>query len=225
MKKSARIAGLLFVTLSLMEVTALCLGIEAVHPWIKPLLIPSLAAAALLALLPEHRGAQTVLLAAGLALHTAGDLLLLFDDRGFIWFAAGLGAFLAGHFCYLAVLLHGIGGLRGWKEILCWAVPPALAIPVVFFFDVTGALRIVLAVYALTLFYVAASGAIWRLRGRKLGWRVLAGGLTFIASDALLALNAFNGVSFPLRHALVIATYLLAEWLLVSAMVRHRLQE
>ena len=40
----------------------------------------------------------------------------------------------------------------------------------------------------------------------------------------LLALNVFNGVEFPLRHAVVMGTYLIAEWLLVSAMVRNRLQ-
>ena len=222
MKKSARSAGFIFIALSLIDVIPLCFGVEGIHPRVKPFLILSLAAAALLALLPEHKGRQTFLLAAGMALHAAGDILLMFDSKGFIWFAAGLGAFLLGHFCYIAVLLYKMGGLRGWKEILCCVTPLLLAFPAVAFFDASGPLRIVLCIYAFTLLYVAASGILWRLRGRKLGWRVFAGGLFFIASDALLALNVFNGVSFPLRHAAVMATYLLAEWLLVSAMVRQR---
>ena len=223
MKNSARIAGFIFIVLSLLDVLPLCFGVESIHPCVKPFLILSLLAAALLALLPEHKGRQTVLLAVGMAFHAAGDILLMFDSKGFVWFAAGLGAFLLGHFCYLSVLMHKMGALHGWKEILCIVVPPFLAFPVVSFFDVEGPLRIVLGVYALTLMDIAASGVLWRLRGRKLGWRVIAGGLFFIASDALLALKAFNGIDFPLRHAAVMGTYLLAEWLLVSAMVRQRL--
>lgn len=222
MKKSARAAGFLFIALSLIDVIPLCFGIEGIHPRVKPFLILSLAAAALFSLLPEHKGRQTVLLSVGMALHAAGDILLIFDTRGFIWFATGLAAFLLGHFCYMAVLLHKMGRLRGWKEIITWIIPLLIAVPVISVFEVQGALRIVLAVYAITLLYVTASGVLWCLRGRRLGWRVIAGGLLFIASDALLALHVFNGVSFPLRHAAVMATYLLAEWLLVSAMVRQR---
>lgn len=221
MKRSARIAGILFLVLSLVEVVTLCFD-DAVHSWIKPLLIPSLAVAALCALLPEHKGWRTTVLTVGMALHAAGDTLLLFDSRGFVWFAAGLGAFLLGHFCYLAVLLDKMGGLRGWKEVIVWALPPLCAIPAVSLFNAEGALHYVLVLYAITLFYVAASGGLWILRGRKLGWRILAGGLFFIASDCMLALHAFNGVDFPLRHAAVMGTYLFAEWLLVSGMVRQR---
>ncbi len=221
MKKSARIAGFLFLALSLTDVVPLCFGIGSIHPLVKPFLIPSLAAAALFSLLPEHKGRQTVLLALGMALHAAGDILLIFDSRGFIWFAAGLAAFLLGHFCYIAVLLHKMGRLRGWKEIFTWIIP-MLAFPIISVFEVQGALRIVLAVYAATLFYVTASGGLWILRGRKLGWRILAGGLFFIVSDTMLALHAFNGVDFPLRHSAVMGSYLFAEWLLVSGMVRQR---
>lgn len=222
MKNSTRIAGFLFIALSLIDVVPLCFGVESIHPCVKPVLILSLLAAALLALLPEHKGRQTVLLAVGMLFHAAGDILLIFDSKDFAFFAAGLGAFLLGHFCYIAVLLYRMGGLRGWYEIFTWVVPMLMVFPIVSFFEVEGVLRIVLAVYTLTLLYVAACGVLWRLRGRKLGWRALAGALFFIVSDALLAINVFNGVDFPLRHAAVMGTYLLAEWLLVSAMVRQR---
>ena len=224
MKKSVRIAGLLFLVISLVEVTSLALGNEAIHPWLKPLLIPSLAAAALLALLPDHKGRETTLLAIGLAFHTAGDILLLLDHLGFIWFALGLGAFLVGHFFYLAVLLSGLKGLRGWKEILCVVAPIVLTPFIVSLFHAEGAMRIVLCLYAATLMYLVSAGVLWLLRGRPLGWRIVCGGILFIASDALVGLNAFSGVDFPFRHALDIATYLAAEWLLVSGMVLYRIQ-
>ena len=225
MKASARNFGILFVLLSVFEIVTLSLGVTSIHQWIKPLLIPSLAAAALCALLPEHKGWRTTVLGIGMALHTAGDILLLFDSHGFVWFAAGLAAFLLGHFCYIAVLLGLHEKLRGWKEILLWSVVPLVAAPLIAsYFEVNDTLRVVLVVYAAALLYLAASGGLWILRKRPFGWRVLAGGLFFIASDGILALHAFNGIDFPLRHAVVMGTYLIAEWLLVSGMVRNRLQ-
>ena len=62
MKASARNFGILFVLLSVLETVTLSLGVSSIHPWIKPLLIPSLAAAALCALLPEHKGWRTTVL-------------------------------------------------------------------------------------------------------------------------------------------------------------------
>lgn len=61
MKASARNFGILFVLLSVLETVTLSLGVSSIHQWIKPLLIPSLA--------------------------------------------AGLAAFLLGHFCYIAVVM------------------------------------------------------------------------------------------------------------------------
>ena len=225
MKTSVRIAGILFVALTLVEVVSIALGVETLHPWIKPLLIPSLAAAALLALLPEHKGRQTVLLACGLALHTIGDIFLLLDHLGFIYFALGLGIFLLGHFCLLAVILYKMGGLKGWKEIICWVLPVILAPLAASFFDAEGAMRYVLMAYAVTLLFLIASGILWVLRGRREGWRLLAGGVLFLISDAIIGLVSFNGIDFPLRHAATMGTYLAADWLLVSGIVLHILRK
>ena len=44
----------------------------------------------------------------------------------------------------------------------------------------------------------------------------------FDGVDTLIALKAFAGIDFALRDALVMPTYLFAEWLLVSGMVRSK---
>ena len=222
MKKSVRIAGIVFLVLSLLDVLPLLVGIEGIHSRVKPLLIPSLAVAALCALLPAFKGRKTVLLAVGLLLHTAGDILLIFDNKGFLFFALGLGAFLLGHICYLWVLLTGMGGLKGWKEALCCVLPLPLAIVLAGIFGAEGFMRYALVVYAFTLLFEIATGVLWMLRGRPMGIRILLGAVIFLISDALLALNAFADIDFPTRHGLVMATYLVAEWLLVSGMVRNR---
>ena len=222
MKKSVRIAGIVFLVLSLLEVIPMAFGVEPIHPWLKPLLIPSLAVAALCALLPEYKGKKTVLLAIGLTLHAAGDILLLLDIHGFAFFAAGLGAFLLGHFCYLWVMLTGIGGLKGWKEILCCVLPLPISIVTAGLIGAEGVMRYAVNAYAFTLLFEIATGILWMLRKRPMGLRILLGAILFLISDALLALNVFMDVDFPTRHALVMATYLAAEWFLVSGMVRNR---
>ena len=223
MKKSTRIAGIVFLMLSLADVIVLTFHITGAHSILKPLLIPSLAVAALCALLPEHRGRKTTLLAADLALHTAGDILLLWD--GAVFFAAGLVAFLLGHICYIVILLSGMGILLNSKKITLWLLPVAVAIVAASFFKVEWPLRIVLMVYALTLLSVPTCGGLWLLCGRKLGWLILSGGLLFVFSDSLLALKAFNHLDFSLHHAIVMCTYLVAELLLVGGMVSHLLHD
>jgi uncharacterized membrane protein YhhN len=221
MKTQTKIAGIIFLLLSIADVVCLALGDEATPMYIKPFLMPSLAAAALMQLLPENKGRMPILLAIGLTFHTAGDILLMFD--GFTCFAAGLGSFLIGHFFYLAILLSGMGGLKGWKEILCLLVPMVLAPVLVMLFGVEWPFSAVVTVYAFTLMIVAASGVLWALRGKAFAIRIIVGGIIFIISDSLIAIDSFAGIDFPFRHALVMLTYVTAEWLLVSGMVRERI--
>ena len=221
MKTASKIAGIIFLLLSIADVVCLALGDETTPIYIKPFLMPTLAAAALVQLLPENKGWMPILLAIGLAFHTTGDDLLMLN--GFTFFAAGLGAFLIGHFFYLAILLSGMGGLKGWKEILCLVVPLVLAPVLVMLFGVEWPFSAVVTVYAFTLMIVAASGILWALRGRAFATRIIVGGIIFIISDSLIAIDSFAGIDFPFRHALVMLTYLTAEWLLVSGMVRERI--
>ena len=223
MKKSTKIAGIIFLVLAVLDQLCIITGHDACRFFTKPLLMPALAAAALLQLLPEFKGKLTWLMLVGLCFHTAGDTLLLLDNKGFIFFAAGLGCFLIGHFFYLAVLLSGMGGLKGWKEFLCLLGPLALAPVLVSLFGVEWPFSAVVTVYAFTLMIVAASGVLWKLRGKAFASRIFWGGIIFIISDSLIAINAFAGLDFWGRGPLVMITYLLAEWLLVSGMVRNRI--
>ena len=223
MKKSTKIAGFIFLALAVADVLSIAIGGNNLHFFIKPFLMPSPAVTALIQLLPEFKGKLTWLMLIGLCFHTLGDILLMFDSKGFVYFAAGLGAFLVGHFFYLAVLLSGMGGLKGWKEALCLVTPLVLAPVLVMLFGVEWPFSAVVTVYAFTLMCVAASGVLWKLRGKAFASRIFWGGLIFIISDSLIAVSAFAGLDFPFRGTLVMLTYLLAEWLLVSGMVRNRI--
>ena len=219
MKRSTRIAGIVFLTLAFADVLSIAIGGNNLHFFIKPFLMPSLAVTALLQLLPEHNCKLTWLMLTGLCFHTLGDILLMFDSKGFVYFAAGLGAFMVGHFFYLAVLLSGMGGFKSWKEVLCLVGPLALAPVLVGLFGVEWPFSAVVTIYAFTLMCVAASGALWSIRKKEFACRIFWGGLIFIISDSLIAVSAFAGIDFPFRGTLVMLTYLLAEWLLVSGMI------
>ena len=208
MKTQTKIAGIIFLLLSIADVVCLALGDETTPMYIKPFLMPSLAAAALGQLLPENKGRMPLLLAIGLIFHTAGDILLMLD--GFTFFAAGLGAFLIGHFFYLAILLSGMGGLKGGKEFLCLLTPIVLAPVIVSFFGVGWPFSAVVTIYAFTLMILAASGVLWALRGKAFATRIIVGGIIFIISDSLIAISSFAGIDFPFRHALVMLTYVTA---------------
>lgn len=225
MKKSARIAGLLYFAIVLTDVISLAVGNEAIPAFLKPFLMPSLAVAALCALLPKHWGKLTLLMIIGLLFHTSGDVLLLMTDRGFIFFALGLASFLIGHMFYLAVLCHGMGKLKGWKEIIPFIVPIFMVVPAALAFKVSAGLTTALAAYGYSLLAVSATGVIWAMRGRKLSWRIIVGGVVFLFSDIFVALNSLLDVDFFCRHAMVMFTYLVAEWFLVSTMTRWILKE
>ena len=93
-------------------------------------------------------------------------------------------------------------------------VPAALA------FKVSAGLTTALAAYGYSLLAVSATGVIWAMRGRKLSWRIIVGGVVFLFSDIFVALNSLLDVDFFCRHAMVMFTYLVAEWFLVSTMAR-----
>lgn len=220
MKRSSRIAGVVFFAIAIADVILLAAGNETIPVYIKPFLMLSLLVAALLSLLPEHKGKLTALLAVGLLFHNAGDILLLFDSRNFLFFAAGLGCFMIGHLFYLGVLRSGLGKRKSAWEVVVMIAPLIIAPLAAIAFGADLPMTIALAVYALVLLYVLATGVIWAIRRKPYAVRVIAGALLFIFSDALIGVKVFSDFDFPLRHAVVIATYLAAEWFLVSAMVR-----
>lgn len=219
MKKSAYLSGALFLTLSIVEVAALALGFSSLHAYIKPFLMPSLMAFAILALLPTQCSRKDILnIALALSLHTVGDILLLFHGMNFLM--AGLGAFLTGHIFYLLIFWKLFGKIK--PSLVLWAVAlPALIIPVLITipFELSGPMRIAVTIYASALLCIAACGIGGMIRKLPYSALILAGALFFIISDFMIGLDAFMHIDFPFRHPSIMFTYLLAEALLVSGIV------
>jgi uncharacterized membrane protein YhhN len=160
----------------------------------KPLLMPSL-------LVGKPRPVQRALALGGL-----GDVALLGSSD--LAFTAGLGSFLAGHVAWMAALRPRSRG----------ALTPAKATPLLvawvglnaFLWKRTGRDRVPVLVYSAALMGTALAAID---TGDP---AVAAGGVLFVASDTLLALEKFADVTIPLHEGVVMATYTSAQALLSS---------
>jgi uncharacterized membrane protein YhhN len=163
----------------------------------KPLLMPVLAVG-------RRRPTQRAL-----ALSGAGDVALL--GHGDTAFTAGLGSFLGAHLAWIADLRGRPGGGRVTAR-------PALALPYVAAWTAlnavlwprTGRDRVPVLVYSAVL----AAMAVTALDTDDP--RAALGGVLFMGSDTLLALERFAGVHLPAHEGLVMATYTAAQALLAA---------
>lgn len=160
----------------------------------------------------------------GLALSLAGDVFLLWPVQGFL---PGLIAFLLAHLAYIAAFCVPV---RFAAKPLVFAAYAAVAALILsqLWPGIPGALRVPVLAYVVCLATMAAQAAAW--------WRSRAGtatpdatpdvmqaraaalgGLLFMASDSLLAINKF-GAPVPLSSLWILATYWVAQWCIASAL-------
>jgi uncharacterized membrane protein YhhN len=154
----------------------------------------------------------------GLTLSLAGDVALLWPDKGFL---PGLVSFLLAHLAYLvaftrqarlAARLAPFVAYVAVAAIVLWqlwpGVPPGLRGPV--------------AGYVTFLAAMAAQAAVlWLLRTPR-GAVLALGGALFLCSDALLATNKF-AAPLPMASLWILGSYWLAQWCIASWLAPARL--
>ncbi|MCD0481414.1 lysoplasmalogenase [Streptacidiphilus sp. ASG 303] len=188
------------------HLAALLGGVRVLELATKPVLMPLLAgyAAAASDRLPR-------LLTAALLCGAAGDALL---EAGGPAFLAGMGAFAAGHVCYV-VLLTRLGALADRRRAALRAAAYAIvwAVAVGLLWSGLGVLRAPVALYSLLLTATAATSG-------GLGARAGLGGALFLLSDTLIAVRMADRPLLPGHDVWVMATYLAAQYLLATAVLR-----
>ncbi len=225
------IALVLFVLAACVNFTGNYIENELLIRVSKPLLMPLILLNALLAL--EETAAPRwlgVLLSFALCFHCGGDVFLMFAGP-FPLFVAGLACFLIGHIFYVSIFLK-TGVFRNCPPVLMFAVfflsicIPSVLVNVLAF---EGPIKYAVLVYAFVLLYVSGCGAVGALN-RKSGvsspvyWLAFIGGLVFITSDFFVAWRSLLGHNFKGIGLLVMSTYVLAECLIVTAIVRPYLK-
>ncbi len=190
------------------------------QPWLNFAFKPLTTALLIAWAWPRGGGSQQrPWLLAGLVWSWLGDVALLWPQQGFL---PGLVSFLLAHLCYL------VGFRRGGTPWLAWPAAAAASALVgcgvlaSLWPGVPAALRAPVAVYVLALGTMAAQAAgQWHTRRGTaqagLALRAAAGGLLFMLSDSLLAIDRF-AQPLPAASLWVLASYWLAQGLMAGSM-------
>ena len=165
----------------------------------------------------------SMLLGMALALGATGDFLLGVHRLGPLdaekLFLLGLGAFLVGHLVYIALFCRFLPS--NWarhsflRELAMIAVLATLGLVLAMLQHSLGPLLIPVVVYALVLATMAITALLAEF-GNPLS---AIGGLCFVASDAMLAIDKFHG-PFAGHWPLIWTTYYLAQLLIFLGVVR-----
>ena len=193
------------ILVGVIHLAAILLSLPGVVLWTKPLLMPALAIGLIWAA-PERRSPAIVLGVTALVLSAVGDVTL-------VWFVIGLTFFLLAHGVYLVLFVTrlAVRRLPGWTVVYAvW-----LVILLTILAGQTGALLVPVIAYGVVLCAMAA------VASRCNAW-VAGGGALFVLSDSILAINTFlPDARIPLADFLIMATYLLAQTLIVCGLLRH----
>ena len=145
-----------------------------------------------------------------------GDCILLFADKGELYFIFGLIAFLIAHILFIRLFFRQKTENRNYKNPLFWigfvAIVAYLISMLVFLFPTLGNLKFPVGIYAMTIsimLVIALKGAFnWENNSKYI---VLFGAAFFITSDSILAINKFH-TPIPMANFWIMATYLIAQF-------------
>jgi uncharacterized membrane protein YhhN len=219
---------LLYLTLVLAELTALLLAprFPGLHLFTKPLIVLSLIGLVSQKRLAGEPRVQKRLLQGALVTSLLGDVMLLFEA----FFLLGLSAFFLAHACYLLLFVHSVQRADPstpapllWRHP--WLLLPFLATEGLLFHYLApglGDFWLPVLCYAtiITLMNLAALNRWQRVPDVSFA-RVMTGGLLFMVSDSLIAIERFGPEALPLPwpSIWIMTTYTAAQYLLVTGML------
>jgi uncharacterized membrane protein YhhN len=154
-----------------------------------------------------------------------GDIMLLFTDKHFMYFLAGLSGFLAAHVVYLLAYIRATHRNRIQLEdsaVPLLIVEYGIVLLYVILPYLSGVLQVPVLLYSIIL--MAMGVFAWYRKGEtnveSFRW-VFFGALLFIVSDSILAINRFSQ-TIPYASLLVMITYILAQFLIVNGLLKHK---
>jgi uncharacterized membrane protein YhhN len=196
------------------------LGREDIAWFMKPFLIPFL----LLAVYFCGTFPTKKFLLGALLFSWAGDILLLFADKGELYFIFGLVAFLISHLAYIILFSKQTRITMYHNKAVFWVGTTAIIIYLIALYSILlpslGNLQIPVLAYALvlsTMLLFAFKGYFkWH---KPASIYILCGAIIFVSSDSILAFNKFYT---PIQYSsfLIMATYITAQYLIVSGIFK-----
>lgn len=207
-----KVALYIFIRYSIFYLAMIALNQEEIARYLKPFLLPLLLVAVYLS---EKFKTKTLLLTA-LTFSWIGDVILLFADKGEIYFILGLVAFLVSHVFYIVLFSKQTISKTISNKLSFGA---GIGLILLYFFGMIttlgpklGSLTIPVVIYAVVistmLFYALKGSFQWNTIPYQ---SVLIGAVFFIASDSILAFNKFYQ-PLPYASLLIMITYLGAQY-------------
>lgn len=209
----------IYIGLSIIYLLILFFGYENLDFYLKPVLIPLLG----LGVYFHSKFPSKNILLGALLFSWIGDVVLLFEGIGEIYFILGLVAFLISHIIYCVVFNKQIKTIRinkaflfsGSIVILIYLIGMLSAL-----LPTLGDLKIPVIVYAsvisLMLFFAFSGLLTWEKPGNQF---VFIGAVVFILSDSILAVDKFYN---PIQKSsvFIMSTYLVAQYLIVTGILK-----
>lgn len=214
--------------LCIAEIIAVAAAIESLRIAVKPLLIPWLIFLFINEIHTTNKS-KNLLLITGLVFCWMGDVLLMFEESDPVFFILGLAAFLFGHLFYIVYfsqLSPQPGKIQQQNLLLLLPVAVYICMLMYLLYPLLGNLKVPVTVYAIVIASML-SMALRQLQkiDSKTARLFVAGATSFVLSDSLLALNKFYQ-PFAQAGFLIMLTYCLAQYLIVSGAIRYtRLQQ
>lgn len=207
----------LFVGVSIFYLVLLLLDQIEIAWYLKPVLVPFLMYETYTS---DNFKTKNVLLSA-LFFSWVGDVVLMFADKGEMYFIFGLLSFLIAHVLFIVLfskqekvnpdskfLFGGIALVAVYLFGMLYVLFPSL-----------GDLKIPVTVYASTIslmFIMAIKGYFnWKTPHNL---TVLLGAIFFVCSDSILAINKFH-IDLPKSGFLIMSTYISAQFLITRGIL------
>ncbi|MEE9364482.1 MAG: lysoplasmalogenase [Cellulophaga sp.] len=157
----------------------------------------------------------------GLFFSLLGDVFLLYDQLSSNYFILGLLSFLTAHICYsIAFYKQKKDSINRYFWIvlllfLSYGLNLFLLLK-----DELGDLMLPVIIYIIAILFLAVMAFLRKGNVSKSSFTlVFFGALFFIASDSILAINKFLK-TIPYAHLYIMSTYAIAQYLIVSGMLK-----
>lgn len=211
--------------IAILEIISLTFEIDVLHQICKPLLM--------IALLiyfwdksdnrKDEKWVGFVTLA--LAFSWIGDIMLLFAFKHFMFFFAGISAFLAAHIVYIiayrrATFHDQIKFKWSFFPFIVIAYLGLMAYLILPYID--SVIQVPLSLYAIILALMVVVAWFRKNQTTDESFQlVVLGAALFTISDSVLAINRFSH-TIPYAGVAVMSTYIIAQWLIVAGLLKHK---
>ena len=209
-----------FLGFSIVYLVLILIGREDITWFLKPFLLPFL----IVAVYFHQRFSSKKILLVALILSWIGDIILLFADKGELYFIGGLIAFLLSHIFYILLFNKQLKIYLKKSRTIYWigitSIITYLLVMMVVLMPYLGDLLLPVFVYAMTISIML----LFALKG-FLNWQkpaniyIFIGAIIFVASDSVLAFDKFYA-AIPYSSFFIMSTYLAAQYLIVIGILK-----